>query len=79
MKYFTVNSTGREDLIAYLRDWLKEPENAERHADALIDGFDGSDTESTPTVEIRGFYTTTGNPIVYTFGRGDLNIEEVED
>lgn len=78
--YAEVNAKGRENLIEYLRDWLKEPETAERHADYLIDAMDGSDPEvRTISVEVRGMDTVANNPMTYSFGRDELGYGTIDD
>jgi hypothetical protein len=77
--YFQINKIGKQRLISFLENILKNPENACRHADVIISEYDGSDIDSTQDVEIRGYYTKTNNPVIYTFSDDELNIIEIED
>ncbi len=79
MQFFTINETGRANLVEFLRNCLKHAEHAERHANAVCDEFDGSDIGSSQTVEVRGAYTRTGNPEIYTFDKAtELMLETVD-
>lgn len=63
------------EFVEWLRSCLKSPENAERHADALLGNHDW---DARRTVEVRGFYTRSANPETYTFAESDLLSETIE-
>jgi len=68
-----INDKGRNNLVAYCREWLKDPRDAESTASRLIENMDGSDPyERTICVELRMFDTKTGNPLTYSFDESEL-------
>ncbi len=70
----TVEATA--EFVEWLREQLKAPQNAERHAAALLGDHDWGNSL---TVEVRGFYTRTGNPITYSFSEAEMRVETIDE
>ena len=80
MQFWTINQNGRDNLIEWIAGELAaRPHLAPAFADDLIANFDGSDIDASQIVELRGFYTRTGNPATYRFGPSELTLTEQAD
>jgi len=75
IKTAEINETGRQRLTEWLAGVLKADFSPESFARVFIDEFDGSlPGERTMHIEVRGFHSRTGNPVIYSFGADELDI-----
>jgi hypothetical protein len=76
---YRINAKGRANLTEYLAAILKDPDSAYMHAGVVVEETHWFD-DQTKYVEIRGYYTKTGNPETYTFDHDEVyGTEENED
>ena len=74
-RYIGITPQAHAVFEEWLTGVLKHPENAERHADALIAQQDWS---ASTIIEVSGFHTASGNPITYYFGPDEMITESCE-
>jgi len=74
--YTGPNAEARANFVEYLARFLKNPENAAKHADIALAEHDWS---ASLNIEVRGFYAKDGNPITFAFADSDMISEEIEE
>ena len=75
-----INQHGREALIDWLRERMREPMHAEATADDLIHRLDGSHAEACGlTVELGQFKSASGHPETYSFDGHEYDLVEIDE
>lgn len=80
-QFTEINTAGRVNLVKWLSKKLAADAvlHAAAFAETFIENYDGGDPDCSQNIEVCGFHTRSGNPEIYDFDTGELDLVTVDD